>query len=264
VIALKAGSATDVGLARQINEDRLHAGPRVFVVADGMGGHAGGEIAAELAVEQIVSMLEIPGTPVDARQLAQAVHLANHVIWATAEEQPELRGMGTTLVAALITDPPSQGHLALAHIGDSRVYLERSGRLLQLTNDHSVAQEMVRQGTLTPQAAASHPKRHMLTRALGVGPTAQVDVAELELIDGDRVLLCSDGLTNELGDEEISKILQSNADPQMAADQLVSSAVRAGGRDNVTVVVIDAVDDSNLVSLGDQAPPTLEIPAREA
>lgn len=231
------GSATDVGRARaaKANEDSFlvvdEAG--VYAVADGMGGHRAGEVASAAAVRAVEESFG-GGAP-----LAEAVAVANAEVFAQARANPEMRGMGTTVTAVQV----GQQSWHFAHVGDSRAYLFRDGQLTQVTEDHSLVEELVREGRLTPEEAAVHPQRSIITRALGVDEAVDVDTYDVDLYAGDRVLMCSDGLTSMLRDASISKILKAQADPQAAADKLVDAANDAGGEDNITVVVIDAVGE---------------------
>ncbi len=238
---LRSGSATDVGKVRTTNQDVALEEPGLFAVADGMGGHAGGEVAARLAVDSLRAAFQSAPT---VEGLRRAVAEANRAVWRQGQSQSGLRGMGTTLtVTALVEDPGGRQVIALANVGDSRAYVYSRGQVIQVTADHSLAEEKVRQGQLTEAEAAVHPHRHVLTRALGVSSDVDVDLWELHLHDGDRILLCSDGLTNEVGDERIGEVLGSVQDPSDAAKGLVKAALDHGGSDNVTCVVVD-VDDS--------------------
>ncbi|HUO47657.1 MAG TPA: Stp1/IreP family PP2C-type Ser/Thr phosphatase [Acidimicrobiales bacterium] len=235
---LRSGSATDVGRVRAINEDQALDSPTLFAVADGMGGHVGGDVAARTAVEALAHRFNIQPSP---NGLVQAVRDANTAVWEKASADPDLRGMGTTMTAIGLVNTGEGDHLVLANVGDSRAYRYRAGALEQLTQDHSVAEELVVRGELTPSQAEIHPHRHILTRALGVGPDVEVDVWEVVPRQGDRLLLCSDGLSNELSADDIVEVLDAGSDPQQAADDLVRQANVAGGNDNITVVVVDVL-----------------------
>ena len=227
----RIGEATDIGLVRERNEDGYLVRPPLFAVADGMGGHRGGEVASRLALET----LDRPG----AAPLAERVREANRVVYERSMLDRSVAGMGTTLTAAALEGD----RLRLAHVGDSRAYLLREGRLERLTEDHTMVHRMVREGRLTEEEAAWHPYRSVLTRALGTEPDVPVDEAVVEVRPGDRVLLCTDGLTSMVPDARIGQILRATADPQEAADRLVEEAIAAGGLDNVTVVVLDLEED---------------------
>ncbi|HET7722578.1 MAG TPA: Stp1/IreP family PP2C-type Ser/Thr phosphatase [Acidimicrobiales bacterium] len=238
---LKAGAATDVGRVRQINEDRYLADERLFAVADGVGGHQAGEVASQTSVETLLrTFMEGEHT---TEGLIAAVEAANQAVWQLAQGSREKRGMGTTLTALALVQEDGEEQLALANVGDSRAYLLQQGELIQLSEDHSLVEELVRDGKLTPAEAQVHPQRSIITRALGMEPAIEVDSWEIIPYTGDRILLCSDGLTNELSDERIASTLRQLADPQEAAHDLVRQARAAGGSDNITVVVVDVVDD---------------------
>jgi protein phosphatase len=242
VTELRAGSATDVGRVRTNNEDQLLVADSLFAVADGMGGHAAGEVASLTAVEALRAAFERDRS---ADGLANAVRHANRAVWERAGGERELRGMGTTLTAAALVDEDGQEILVIANVGDSRGYLLRDGELGQVTDDHSLPEEMVRRGEITPEDAAVHPQRHILTRVLGMEQDVDPDCFRVLPYRGDRVLLASDGLTNELTDDQISSILRRLADPDEAARELVRAAKENGGNDNITAVVVDVVDDDD-------------------
>jgi protein phosphatase len=239
VTTLKGGAATDVGRVRQINEDRYLCEEDLFAVADGVGGHQAGEVAAQTAVETLLKLFVDKTTD----GLVNAVHDANEAVWRLAQTTSEKRGMGTTITALGLVRKDGEDLLALANVGDSRVYRLQDGELLQLTDDHSLVEEMVREGKLTREEAGVHPQRSIITRALGMEPDIEVDSWELIPYRGDRLLLCSDGLTNELSDDRIAATLRQVADPQEAARDLVRQARAEGGGDNITVVIVDVVDD---------------------
>ena len=235
---LRSGSASDVGRVRTVNEDLALDSMTLFAVADGMGGHAGGEVASRTAIEALQQ--EFRRHPsVDG--LEEAVRQANRSVWERSLEDAELRGMGTTLTAAALVGTDDGDRLVLANVGDSRSYVLRDGELTQLSHDHSVAEELVDRGELSEAEAAIHPHRHILTRALGVSSDVDVDIWQMTPTAGDRFLLCSDGLTNEVPETRIAKVLSTTADPQEAADTLVRMANDNGGNDNVTVVVLDVL-----------------------
>jgi PPM family protein phosphatase len=236
---LRAGSATDVGRVRNTNQDRLIISDDLFAVADGMGGHVGGEVAAALAVDALTAAFRHDASVAGLRH---AVAVANGAVWNRSQHDDDLRGMGTTLTAAALTvGTDGRDVLGLANVGDSRAYLLSGGRVAQITADHSLAEEKVRHGELTEAEAAVHPHRHILTRALGVTPDVEVDLWEVHVRTGDRLLLCSDGLSNELDLSEIGRLLSSVKDPRRAARALVKAANDHGGGDNITVVVVDVL-----------------------
>jgi len=235
---LRSGSASDVGRVRTVNEDQALETMTLFAVADGMGGHAGGDVAALTAVRALEQRFAAQPS---ADGLVQAVRDANTAVWERSHGDPDLRGMGTTITAIGLVNTGSGDHLVLANVGDSRAYRLRGGVLEKLTVDHSVAEELVARGELTPEEAEVHPHRHILTRALGVAAEVDVDVWEVVPVRADRLVLCSDGLTNEVSDEAIREILLSIPDPQEAAQSLVDRANATGGSDNITVVVVDVL-----------------------
>ena len=249
---LRSGSATDVGRVRRVNQDLALERPNLFAVADGMGGHVGGEVAARVAVESLERAFEREPT---ADGLRAAFDEANSAVWLESQANDDLRGMGTTLTAvALVGGEGGHDVLALANVGDSRAYVYSEGTMAQVTDDHSLAEERMRHGEMTEAEAAVHPQRHILTRALGVGADVESDLWELQLRTGDRVLLCSDGLSNELGMDEIAAVLHDITDPEVAARRLVEVANAHGGSDNITVVVVDVQvgeDDTGLLVAGD-------------
>ena len=287
---LQVGAATDTGRLRPENEDNLLVADGIFVVADGMGGHEAGEVASQIAVDRIGELLSGPDLPT-ANDVVEAITTANSDIFRAAVANPEQRGMGTTATAiAVIADPlagrgapnvdtrnpvdadppgatdsdvpgdvtpirPSEPTeaLVLANVGDSRTYLFRHDRLRRVTVDHSYVQELVATGHITEEEARTHPRRNIVTRALGIEPDVRVDWWTLPLIRGDRFVLCSDGLVDEVTDVDITSTLILESDPQVAAERLVEKANEAGGRDNITVIVVDVLE-------GDDPPdPTREV-----
>jgi serine/threonine protein phosphatase PrpC len=237
---LSSFAGTDVGRVRSGNEDSYFCGRTVFAVADGLGGHQGGEVASAAVVEPLAALdgreFAEPGEAAEA--LAAAILEGNSAILERAAGDPGLWGMGTTVTAAALA---GDRHLQLAHVGDSRAYLLRDGSLDQLTTDHTVVGELVRRGRLTPEQAAIHPERSILTRAVGLDPRVPVDTPDpLELRDGDQVLLCSDGLTEAVDDGRIAELLSATDDGDAACRSLIDAANAAGGPDNITVVLLRA------------------------
>lgn len=230
----------------------------LFVVADGMGGAQGGEVASRMAVDTIHEVYVDSG----AESLTDAIAEANRRIH-DASDDPSLRGMGTTAVILAIVDKsdsdgdPTSGelpqHLLVANVGDSRAYLFRDGGLTQLTDDHSVVAELVRDGKLTSEEAEAHPQRNIITRVLGVYAEVQADLWPVDPVRGDRYLLCSDGLFNEVSENQMSAALRRLTDPTEAAEELVRLANEGGGRDNITVIVIDVLDDAGLAATASAA-----------
>ncbi len=233
------GSRTDIGCVREQNEDSLVVAPPLYVVCDGMGGHAAGEIASEIAVEVISE--RAPSKP-DAEALGQAVQEANLAIMTAAEGDRGHEGMGTTCTAAMLENE----RLVIAQVGDSRAYLLNQGNLQQITRDHSLVADLVEAGQITTEEARAHPQRSIITRALGSDPTLEPDIFEINVEAGDRLLLCSDGLTSMVNDSEIESVLRETSDPQLAAIQLVNAAIAAGGHDNITVIVVNITWSSDV------------------
>lgn len=230
------GSRTDVGLVRDHNEDSLCVAPPVFAVADGMGGHAAGEVASEIAIQTLIE--NAPQTA-DGDGLARAVVEANRAVIRAAVDGRGKQGMGTTMTAAIL-DGRS---LVVAQVGDSRAYLLHRGTLQRITRDHSLVADMVEAGELTEEQARVHPQRSVITRALGSDPNTLPDIYEMTLEGGDRLLLCSDGLSSMIEDDVIQSVLSRRSDPQLCANVLVNEAIKAGGFDNVTAVVVDVKGD---------------------
>lgn len=251
-LAIRAAARTDVGLARDGNEDSALASGRLLVIADGMGGHAAGEVASAVTVRAMAELGADEGTdPLQA--LGAAVDAANERIRAAVEGRPERAGMGTTLTALLWTGDD----LALAHVGDSRGYLLRDGELRQVTHDHTYVQALVDEGRISAEDAVHHPARSLLVRALGGQPDAEPDLQMLHVRAGDRLLLCSDGLSDVVRDDAIRDALAAAADAGTAADDLVALALAGGGPDNVTVIVVDVTDEAGAAPSDGQ--PTEEV-----
>lgn len=255
---LLVGSATDVGLVRSNNQDQLLVAPGLYAVADGMGGHAAGEVASATAVKALRAAFEASDQR-SAEALLNAARAANRAVWEQAQSHRAMHGMGTTLVTiAVIEHQDGTNGLAVAHIGDSRAYLLREGTFSQLTIDHSLVQELINDGQISEAQAAVHPQRHVLTRALGVEPSVEVDLLAVDPRHGDRYLLCSDGLSREASDAEIAAVLEHHTDPSKAAKELVRLANSRGGSDNVTVVVVDVLANGAgpeaVISVGELRP----------
>lgn len=247
---MEFGTRSDTGRVRENNEDSLRLAPELnlFVVCDGMGGQASGEVASRLAAETIVAhcrdaetnaALPLVGERIDgasksASRLASAIRLANRAVHQAAQENEAQTGMGATVVAVQFTDE----RMTIAHVGDSRAYRLRNGELELLTQDHSFIAEQVRHGLMTAEEASQSKLQNVLLRALGIEPDVEVEVSEELLMEGDTVLLCSDGLTHELSDEQIAAALCDADEAQEAASRLVELANQAGGGDNITVIVL--------------------------
>lgn len=227
------GVATDIGRVRERNEDSYLVEPPLYAVADGMGGARGGAVASSLALDKVEEQFRIGKVP-----LGEMIRLANRAVFERSISDRKVSGMGTTLTAATVDDQGAH----LAHVGDSRAYLLRASALRQLTDDHTLVNRMVKAGEITSQEAGVHPHRNVLTRSVGTEPEVVVDEDDVPLIDGDRLLLCSDGLTGMVTEPQIQAILETTPDPQEAADRLIKAANRAGGIDNITVVILDIHD----------------------
>jgi protein phosphatase len=234
---LASSARTDTGRKRRRNEDAFVCEPPLFAIADGMGGAQAGEVASRLAAE---SLREREHGELSAlEQTVELIREANRRVYAYSSENASARGMGTTMTVALVDG----NRVTIGHVGDSRAYLLRDEQLTQLTQDHSLVAELVRSGRLTPEDAESHPRRSVITRALGTDSEVEVDVFSLQARDGDLYLLCSDGLTSMVADVEIERILASaRADLDDAAKKLIEAANSAGGEDNITVVVFELED----------------------
>lgn len=248
-VQLRAGVATDTGRVRAINQDSYVVLPDrgLWVVADGMGGAQAGEVASSMAIEALQDSYVDP----TIESLAAAMAEANRRIHDAARD-PDLKGMGTTAVAIALVpgepDPDDPGaeeeqHLLVVNVGDSRAYLFRDAGLTQLTDDHSVVAQLVRDGRISQAEADAHPQRNIVTRVLGPYPDVQVDIWPVDPVRGDRYLLCSDGLFNEVPDDQMAAVLRRLEDPTDAAAELVRLANESGGRDNITVIVLDVVAD---------------------
>ena len=239
--ALRWGGATDVGRVRTSNQDQFLArqDKGIWAVADGMGGHNGGEIASQIACQMLGDAFAEP----TVEGLVDAVEAANAAVHRAGADDPQLTGMGTTVVALAVVEHEGDEVLAIANVGDSRCYRYAAGELDQVTTDHSLVADLVREGSLSPEEAAVHPQRNIVTRVLGVHDEVPVDVFAVDPHDGDRFVLCSDGLFNEVPEPAIAAVLATTEDPEDAAHELVRLAVDGGGRDNVTVVVVDVVGD---------------------
>jgi serine/threonine protein phosphatase PrpC len=257
---------TDTGRQRRANEDSVYARAPVFVVADGMGGARAGEVASRIAVEAFERGLPDSGSPEE--RLADRVREANRQIHEVSRAEHERAGMGTTITAAYLDD----GEVAIAHVGDSRAYLFRDGKLKRLTQDHSLVGELVRRGKLTEEQAEEHPQRSIITRALGPEPSVDVDTWTYPVRDGDVLLLCSDGLTSMITEEQIAEVLATEVDLERGGDRLIAEANAAGGRDNITVVLsrfeeVGAnapVDAPTMIGSSAAAAPRAEPAARRA
>ncbi len=239
-LALRYAVRSDVGLLREGNEDSAYASPHLLAVADGMGGHAAGEVASAVAISALAHLDDdVPGTDL-ADALGRAVRDANRTLHEMVIANPALDGMGTTLTAMLWSPP----RLALCHIGDSRAYLLRDGELYQITHDHTLVQRLQDEGRISPDEAATHPQRSLILRALDGRSEADPDVSLREAELGDRYLLCSDGLSGVVSAETLHRTLSTVTEPDQAVIQLIELANRGGGPDNITCIVADVVDSA--------------------
>jgi len=250
----RAFGLTDIGRKRKHNEDSfvIDISEGLFVVADGMGGHAAGEVAAKIAVDTIEEFIADTSQKMEStwpfqynhqwrfnsNRLAVAVEKANERVISAVAKQPALKGMGTTLVGGILNG----SGMSLAHVGDSRAYRRRSGELRRLTDDHSWVHEQIVTGILTEEEAKSHPLKNVVTRALGGGPTVLPELQEYDLQEGDQYLFCSDGLTTMLSDDEISRVLAAGGDPETICRDLIERANDKGGLDNITAIIVEVGD----------------------
>ncbi|HHV54021.1 MAG TPA: Stp1/IreP family PP2C-type Ser/Thr phosphatase [Firmicutes bacterium] len=235
MVRLIAAGRTEKGHARPNNEDGLLIRPPLYAVADGMGGHQAGEVASRMALEALV--IHEPDPRFAPASLVQAVGAANERVYTRSREHPEWSGMGTTLTAALWDGQ----RLHLAHVGDSRAYLLEPGSALrQLTRDHSVTSELLESGLISPEAARLHPQRHVLTRAVGVAPSVEVDVITVDVVPNARILLCTDGLSGVITPDEMAQVLARPLPPERQVSLLVRWANLRGGPDNITVLLLTA------------------------
>lgn len=238
---MKSFSVTDIGKKRSVNQDYLYCNenavgkfPNLFVVADGMGGHRAGDYASRLCVNKVIEAVEASSMVTPVSIFDEAIEFANRAVYGEASENEEYEGMGTTFVGAVLYDKT----LYVANIGDSRLYV-LSDKLRQITEDHSLVEEMVKNGEIKKDEARSHPNKNIITRALGTNKTVVADYFELNLKEDDIVLLCSDGLTNMVEDEEIAHILrQYQGDLKSAGQKLILRANDYGGKDNIAIVLI--------------------------
>jgi protein phosphatase len=254
---------TDVGRQRHTNEDRFYESPPLFAVADGMGGARAGEVASRIAVEEFDQPRDGRGSAEE--QLASIARAANRKIYELAQSDESHAGMGTTLTAVMVGDHD----ISIGHVGDSRAYRFREDELERLTQDHSLVEELVRQGKLTPEGAESHPQRSIITRALGPEPDVEVETFTYPARAGDIYLLCSDGLTGMVTEERVAEILRGRSSLEQAAKTLVGAANERGGKDNITVVLFKLGEEgsqpaeSDTLSGAEKAPTTVQVPPGE-
>lgn len=239
---MKTFSMTHIGRRRETNQDYMFTSetpvgslPNLFLVADGMGGHAAGDYASRFTVEKIVEYIRQSGQGEPVAVLKEAVKEANQLLLKEAEANPEKKGMGTTVVAAVV----EENRLYTANVGDSRLYVINQDKIVQITRDHSLVEEMVRMGEMNKADAKDHPDKNIITRAVGVLPEVSADFFETILENDDIILICSDGLTNMIEDDEIRKIILAQRDIVEKAEKLVETANLHGGKDNITVVLVE-------------------------
>ena len=250
--------ATHTGRKRRHNEDAYVLEPPLFAIADGMGGARAGEVASSLAAAALQSG-KVDGN--GEERVTALIQAANRSVYERSSQDAEVAGMGTTMTVALVEDST----VTLGHVGDSRAYVLRDGELEQLTNDHSLVAELVRGGKLSAEEAEHHPQRSVITRALGTDPDVDVDTFTVEAEDGDVFVLCSDGLTDMVGDDEIGEVLaRSRENLKEAAEELVRRANKAGGQDNITVVAFEMTDEPDEQTLERTVEQTQPMPAAEA
>ena len=249
---IEVGFSSDIGKVREGNEDSVLVEHPLYAVADGMGGARGGEVASRMAIETLEELARK-----GEGSLTDQIRRANEVVFQRSMADRTVSGMGTTLTAAWVEGEEAR----LAHVGDSRAYLLRAGDFRQLTDDHTLVGRMVKAGEITREEADVHPHRNVLVRVLGTEPDLVVDETTVALLDGDRLLLCTDGLTGMVAEQQVQAILETEPDPQKAADRLVRAANRAGGIDNITVVLLDAHEDPDGDSGGHGGSSTIARPS---
>lgn len=239
---MKTFSMTHAGMRRETNQDYMYTSeipvgnlPNLFLVADGMGGHAAGDYASRFTVEKVVDYARQSAKREPVAILRAAVKEANELLLAQASTDPQKEGMGTTLVAAVVDND----RLYVANVGDSRLYVLNQEKIVQITRDHSLVEEMVRLGEMDKEEAKDHPDKHIITRAIGVFADVHVDFFETVIKPGDLILMCSDGLTNMVDDENIRQIVRGQRDIAERTEKLIETANRNGGRDNITVVIVE-------------------------
>ncbi len=256
------GAATDTGLRRSHNEDSYVAQPSLFAVADGMGGHRAGEVASRIAIDTLADAMSGPGAAgARAEDILAAVTRAHEEIVAAAGRDPDLTGMGTTVTGLAVVTIGGHEHWAVFNVGDSRVYRLYGGSLTQVTVDHSEVEELVAGGIIDREQARSDLRRNVITRSLGSEFPPQVDLWVFPTTPGETFLVCSDGLTGELTDAEIAELLQSSATARDAAWRLVDAAVSAGGRDNVTAVVVSLAPQDGADGVDEDTSPRIGAPS---
>jgi len=240
---MKSFAATDIGRVRKLNEDMYYNDPEkmgLYIIADGMGGHQAGEVASALAVDTLSGYVRdhLQGSGLGASEienlLRDALVRTNETVYSLATSQPGYAGMGTTVVACIVRE----GHAHIAHIGDSRAYLIREREMKQLTTDHSFVQELLSKGRITEAEAADHPRKNILTRALGTDPAVEIDTVSLDLRRGDSLMLCTDGISNHVHTQELLNLIADNP-PDRACTEIIGLANSRGGFDNMTILIVE-------------------------
>jgi serine/threonine protein phosphatase PrpC len=259
VLELSWAAVTDTGRRREVNQDAMFASYPLFVVADGMGGHVGGEIASASTIDRLRAVAD--GGQVSPKTIEKALARAVKDIASHPEATDD--GTGTTVTGVFLDTTGEAAHWVTLNIGDSRVYLLRDGAIVQITTDHSVVQELVAAGRLSPEEAENHPYGNVITRAVGPSEGVTPDYVRLDVTEGDRFVICSDGLTKELTDYGIRHFLDENADPADAASAMLEAALENGGRDNITIIVLDVGRPADAAAQGDSAADDDSSPAGE-
>lgn len=231
---MRYAALSETGRVRESNEDSYHADGRVFVIADGMGGHRAGEVASAASIDEFLRFDASNRDASPAKRMQEGIQAANLALYRMAREDPELEGMGTTFTAVLV-----ERGAYLGHVGDSRAYIWREGKMRPLTRDHSLVEQMVSEGYLSPGEARVHPQRNIILRALGISEALEVDLDVVDIAAGDRLLLCSDGLSGFVELKEMEAIVSLQDEPEERCRRLVDAANERGGIDNITVIVID-------------------------
>lgn len=249
---MRYAALSETGRVRAKNEDSYHADGRIFIVADGMGGHRAGEVASAAAIDEFLRFEGGHREAAPLKRIRDGIHAANLFLMRMAREDRELEGMGTTFTMAMVEEG-----LYLGHVGDSRAYMCRRGELRPLTRDHSLVEHMVSEGYLSPDDARVHPQRNVILRALGVSDEVEVDLDVVDAVPGDRLLLCSDGLSGFVADGELETIMSLEAGPEERCRRLVDKANGRGGMDNITAIVIDLGAE---VAAGGDAGPAADKP----
>jgi PPM family protein phosphatase len=249
VLELSWAAVTDTGRRREVNQDAMFASYPLFVVADGMGGHVGGEIASASTIDRLRAVAD--GGQVSPKTIEKALARAVKDIASHPEATDD--GTGTTVTGVFLDTTGEAAHWVTLNIGDSRVYLLRDGAIVQITTDHSVVQELVAAGRLSPEEAENHPHGNVITRAVGPSEGVTPDYVRLDVIEGDRFVICSDGLTKELTDYGIRHFLDENPDPADAASAMLEAALENGGRDNITIIVLDVGRPADAAAQSDSA-----------